>query len=161
MTAVWFYFNNEGWPILRPGPRQVSTWHIYLRAIVPPASDGTLNTLQAIRQVETYVAGLLAAPSPAAPSPAPAPTPMPSPANTGFGPLPPCVSLQSFENWHRELREAFDEHAHIEMRMKGTRCMLMSGSLTMSITKHVASRQRSSCWPKIPCGFLKSWSVGF
>ena len=63
--------------------------------------------------------GLLAAPSPAAPSPAPAPTPMPSPANTGFGPLPPCVSLQSFENWHRELREAFDEHAHIENEDEG------------------------------------------
>ena len=112
------YFNNEGWPILGPGPRQVQHG-TYLRAIVPPASDGTLNTLQAIRQVETYVAGLLAAPGPEAPSPAPAPTPTPSPANTGFGPLPPCVSLHSFEIWHRELREAFDEHAHIENEDEG------------------------------------------
>ena len=107
------YFNNEGWPILRPGPRQVQHGS-YLRVIVPPARDGTINTLQAIRQVETYVAGLLASPGPGAPSPAPAPTPMPPPPDIGSGQLPPCISLHSFEIWHRELREAFDAHAHIE-----------------------------------------------
>ena len=112
------YFNNEGWPILRPGPRQVQHG-TYLRANVPPASDGTLNTLQAIRQVETYVAGLLESTGPAAPLPAPAPAPTPSPANTGVGSTPPCVSLHSYEIWHRELREAFDAHSHIENEDEG------------------------------------------
>ena len=112
------YFNNEGWPILRPGPRQVQHGS-YLRVIVPPDRDGAINTLQAIRQVETYVAGLLASPGPGAPSPAPAPTPMPSPPSMGSGQLPTCISLHSLEIWHRELREAFDAHAHIENTDEG------------------------------------------
>ena len=154
------YFNNEGWPILRPGPRQVQHG-TYLRAIVPPASDGTLNTLQAIRQVETYVAGLLASPGPQAPSPAPAPTPTPSPAPTGFGPLPPCVSvctvlsfgIANFEKPLLNMRTS-------KMKMKAKLCMLMFGTLTMLTTKHVASRRSSSCWTMIPCGSLRSWSAG-
>ena len=110
------YIDNRGWPILQPGPQRVRHG-TYLRVIVPPAEDGTHNTLQAIRYVETYAANFLQQASPPASSPAPAPVTNPVPPAPP--PWPTFTTPHQQQVWINELEEAFLEHSHIECEEEG------------------------------------------
>lgn len=110
------YIDNIGWPILRPGPRQVHHG-TYLRVIVPPALDGNPNTLRAIRDVEEYIHRIMQLPTPP-PSPTalpPSPTPAPLAA-----PVPMASDLAFLHRfWLQEMQEAFADHAHVENEDEG------------------------------------------
>ena len=110
------YIDNRGWPILQPGPQRVRHG-TYLRVIVPPAEDGTHNTLQAIRYVETYAANFLQQASPPASSPAPAPVTNPVPPAPP--PWPTFTTPHQQQVWINELEEAFLEHSHVECEEEG------------------------------------------
>ena len=109
------YIDNCGWPILRPGPRQVQHGS-YLRVIVPPALDGNPNTLHAIRDVEAYIQRLMQAPTPA-PSPMLAPSPAPAPAAAPTALESDQEFLRRF--WLQDMQDAFEAHAHVENEDEG------------------------------------------